>query len=96
MKFRLMAIPVLAITAGLLTQCTQEYTDGKTTSDDRTLRPGEAPTGTGQKIPTNDARTTAASATAGLSAWRLDPDAPKQSNGGSGSEVTRPADQPAR
>ena len=98
MKFRLMALPVLAIAAGLLSQCTQQYTDGRTTMQDRTLRPGEAPTGTGQKIPANDtpARNASASASTDPSAWRIDPNAPKQSNGGSGSEVERPSSQPAR
>lgn len=98
MKFRLMAIPVLAVAAGLLSQCTQQYTDGKTTMDDRTLRPGEAPIDASQKIPANDtaAHDSSASASTDPSAWRIDPNAPKQSNGGSGSELERPSGQPAR
>jgi hypothetical protein len=94
MKSRLLAILVLAVAAGLLSQCTQQYTDGKTTMDDRTLRPGEAPIGASQKIPANDTRTHAASTD--LTTWRIDPNAPKQSNGGSGSEVAPPLDQTAR
>ncbi len=96
MKFRLTAIPILAIAAGLLSQCTKQYTDGRTTMQDETLRPGEAPIGAGEKIPANDTPARGASATVDLSGWRIDPNAPKQSNGGSGGEVDRPADQSAR
>ena len=91
MKFRLMAVPVLAIAAGLLSHCTQNYTDGHTVSDDRTLRPGETPVGTGEKVAASDTPSPTAAASADMTAWRIDPDAPKQSNGGSGGEVAPPA-----
>ena len=96
MKFRLMAVPLLAIAAGLLSHCTQSYTDGRTVSDDRTLRPGETPTGTGEKVAASETPSPTAAAGADLTAWRIDPNAPKQSNGGSGGEVERPAGQPPR
>jgi len=94
MKSRRMAILVLAITAGLLSQCTRQYTDGRTTMEGPTLRPGEAPIGAGERIPANDTR--ARDASTDLTTWRIDPNAPKQSNGGSGSEVAPPLDQPTR
>ena len=45
MKFRLIAILFAILMAGALSQCTQQYTDGKVTKSDGTLRPGGPPIG---------------------------------------------------
>ena len=45
MKSRLLAVAIAVLMAGALTQCTTEYTDGKTTKSDGTLRPGGPPIG---------------------------------------------------
>ena len=91
MRSRLLAAGLAALIAVALSGCARDYIDGQTVRSGDVLRPGETPTTTGQHVPAND---TTAQAAAGLAPLgpagapnrAIDPEAPKQSNGGSGSE----------
>ena len=87
-----MAIAISAIIAGVLSQCTQQYTDGRTIKQDGTLRPGEPPRSADERIAPNETPVRAPTAVD----WHADPNAPKQSNGGSGNELTPPFERAAQ
>ncbi|HLK49605.1 MAG TPA: hypothetical protein VKT49_15790 [Bryobacteraceae bacterium] len=91
MKSRLLAAGMAALIAASLSGCTRDYLNGKDTNNGGILRPGEAGTSTGERVAAND---TAAATPNGLAplgpagppSHAINPDAPKQSNGGSGSD----------
>jgi hypothetical protein len=86
----LLGIAALILMASGPSHCTYKYLDNDKATSGAVLRRGGPPMGTGQRIPPND---TAASSGSRLEAaapngpenWRIDPDAPKQSNGAFGS-----------
>ena len=91
MKSKLFAVTVAAMIAGALAGCTRDYVDNKQIGSGAILRPGETPTGPDERVAPNDTATGAANGLAPLGpagppSRAIDPDAPKQSNGGAGSE----------
>jgi hypothetical protein len=77
MKSRILTA-ALAATLAAFCGCTRQLSNGKTESSDNTLRPGGAPVGVGAE-PGGPAT--------GAATKISDPNAPKESNGGSGSDT---------
>lgn len=80
MRFRFWALVAATVVALGLSACTKQYSDGRNISSGDTVRPGGAPVGVGAQPggpPVDSADAVS------------DPNAPKESNGGSGKEETR-------
>ena len=91
MKSKLFAVTMAAMIAGALAGCTRDYMDNKEIGSGAILRPGGAPTSPDERVAPNDSTAGAAkglapSGPAGPPSRAIDPDAPKQSNGGAGTE----------